>query len=327
MSLDFKSTLSLIKSKVTFNQVLESYGVKTSSTKLLPCPLHMEDTGSFKIYGGDTGEGNFWCFGCLRGGDLLSFVEYKEGITKGQALHKLATKFNINVQTREYSNDLLGSIEGMLKPKDTPKSKAWDQHRIAADCSRLFESLNEQILTPYMVRKRIPHIGTKSRGGTLFIPIHDVSGNIWSLQQIMGGGVKIFTKDSKRKGCFFRLGECPSPDGIAYLVEGYSTGASVYLSTGITTYVCFTAGNLVSVYTVLKEKFPDILLVVAGDNDTPGRAHELPAVYPEKDGQDWNDVWIEGGATAVASGLCSKRIITGNTLATKVASSLKSIGR
>ena len=135
MSLDFKGTLNVIKGKVTFNQVLESYGFKTGSGLLL-CPLHSESTGSFKIYEGDSGEGNFYCFGCLKSGDMLSFVEFYEGISKGQALGKLASKFGIDVQSREYTNDLLGSLNGILKEKPPKPPEICTELRVAIDCSR-----------------------------------------------------------------------------------------------------------------------------------------------------------------------------------------------
>jgi phage/plasmid primase-like uncharacterized protein len=314
LKLDFKATLNVIKSKITFNQVLESWGVKTSSSKMICCPLHIEDTPSFKIYDGDTGEGNFFCFGCLKGGDMLSFVEYLESISKGAALNKLATRFNIDLETREYTNNLLGTIESMLNPKLVKKRLEIGDFLItAANCNQLFSSLTEEKLTPYMVKKNVPHIGTKSRGSDLVVPVCDVDDNIWSLQFIKSDGRKMFQDDSRRKGCMYRLGRHPRASEIVYLAEGYSTGASVFLSTGVTTYVCFSSGNIAFVHEALLDRFPGIHPIVAGDNDASGRLHGLPGVYPEKEGQDWNDVWLECGKGTVGLQLATFPIVAGGS--------------
>ncbi|VVB50709.1 DNA primase [uncultured archaeon] len=328
MKLDFKGTLSVVKSKVTFNQVLESYGFKTGPG-LIVCPLHSESTGSFKIYDGDTGEGNFWCFGCQKGGDMLTFVELYEGIGKGQALNRLATKFNIDVKTREYSNHIVNSLDAILKPKEPKTPEVCLELKVALECSREFSNLSEQALTPYMVNKSVNHFGTRSKGNLLVVPVMDIEDNLWNLQYIYPDGRKLFKKDGRRKGCLFRIGaeDNIGPDFRVFLAEGYSTGASVYMATGCTTFISFTSCNLGLVYNALKEKYPGVCLSLAGDNDVSGRMHSLPAFYPKKEGQDWNDVWVEGGAQAVLNGLNPDNLVVGNPLNERVNQNLNYHGR
>lgn len=312
-TLDFKSTLNIIKSKVTMNEVLSSYGVNISSSKLILCPLHSEKTGSFKIYNGDSGEGSFWCFGCLKGGDMLTFVELFEGISKSEALQRLTSKFKIDLVTREYSNNLLASVEEALKPKELKKPDICNFLRVASDCNVAFAALNTAEITPYMAKKKIPHIGTKSKGMCLVVPVCDDADNIWSLQYIYVDGTKMFHPEGRRKGCMYRIGPHPGNEGFAYLAEGYATGASVYLATGKTVYVCFTSGNIIHVYRALKTKFPQMELIVAGDNDAAGKNHGLLAVYPSEEGKDWNDVWIEEGPQALAQTLQLKQVVQSST--------------
>jgi phage/plasmid primase-like uncharacterized protein len=135
----------------------------------------------------------------------------------------------------------------------------------------------------------------------------------------------MFKKDGRRKGCFFRIGPESNidPGNVVYITEGYSTGVSVFVATGRTTFVSFTSGNLNSVYTVLREKYPKVKVIIAGDNDIPGHAHDLPAIYPEKEGQDWNDVYLQEGPKAVAERLFTDVFIQRNPFIDRVSNQLK----
>ena len=46
------------------------------------CPFHNEDTPSFMV---DPEKGLFYCHGCRKGGDIISFIKYKEGASYAEA--------------------------------------------------------------------------------------------------------------------------------------------------------------------------------------------------------------------------------------------------
>lgn len=321
MTLDFRGTLQAVKSKVTFNQVLENYGFKTGPG-MICCPLHSESTGSFKIYEGDTGEGNFWCFGCQKGGDMVTFVSLYEGITAGQALNRLIQKFNIDVKTREYHDHVSETVAGLLKVKEPKTPKACAELRVALACAREFEMLLSADITPYMSRKQIRHFGTKSNGNTLVIPAMDLEENLWNLQYIYPDGTKMFRRDGRRVGCMHRIGPDEYSKGIAYLAEGYATGASIFQATGVTTFISFTSSNLDLVYTGLREKYDGLKVIIAGDNDKAGRKHSAPVIYPGIAGKDWNDVYVEEGEASVKMAFDSLIPVRGNPLVDEVSAKL-----
>ena len=59
------------------------------------CPFHSEKTGSFSV---SHGKNLYHCFGCGRGGDGISFVMEKEGMSFTQAVEKIASDHNIPIE-------------------------------------------------------------------------------------------------------------------------------------------------------------------------------------------------------------------------------------
>jgi phage/plasmid primase-like uncharacterized protein len=126
--------------------------------------------------------------------------------------------------------------------------------------------------TPYMVRKGIePTIGALAgRDASSFaLPAYDVDGKHWTTQTILEDGKKLFTKDSRKNGCFHVLGgqDALKDAPVLILAEGYATGASVSLATHLPTVIAFDAGNLKPVAIALHEKYPDKQIIIAGDDD------------------------------------------------------------
>jgi phage/plasmid primase-like uncharacterized protein len=306
MDFDFKNTLALLKNKVTFRQVADLCGVTLSNRHIL-CPFHKESTPSFLAYEPDTPEGNYFCFGGCGGGNFLTFYAKFKHLSTFEALKQLCTRFDVDMSGKVATNQLLDSVNKMLRPKEVKStSKVLDQLLASSKAGALFNSLSSTNLNQYMVKKNIPHIGTRSKGNSLVVPVCDENDYIFSLQFIDQEGRKRFLSDGKRTGGMFRLG--PAGSKFCYLVEGYATGASVRLATMCTVYVCFSAGNIKYVHDLLKSKYPDMRLVVAGDNDAPGRRHGLEGVYPHV-GNDWNDVHTKFGLEIVREQLKPKGVV------------------
>jgi phage/plasmid primase-like uncharacterized protein len=291
--IQFKKTLEALKSKVTLRRVIESYGISVKNpNRFIKCPFHSGDnTPSLKLYNADSYDGSFHCFGCNAGSDLLSFAEKYENTTATEALERLCKRFNISIETREYQNQLVESLEGILNPRESKKDNK-DYFKQAFEAKKEFESLTEQNITKYMMDKAINHYGTKTKGRLLVVPVTDQYGNICNLQYIAPDGKK-FYKGGELKNKMFKLGD--SLKAPILLTEGYATGATVHQVTGNTVYVCFKSGNLSGVYEILSEIFPSIRIVLCGDNDWVGRNHSLPGIYPPDKDFDWNDSYVKYG--------------------------------
>ena len=116
----------------------------------------------------------------------------------------------------------------------------------------------------YLRDKGVKAYNIRSDGFKLLIQVKDTSGMLHGLQRIDPTGNKRFLEGTNKKGNYFSIGKAKDTLVIA---EGYSTGASIHEATGYGVAVAFDAGNLLPVAKALREKFPDIEIIIAGDND------------------------------------------------------------
>ena len=118
----------------------------------------------------------------------------------------------------------------------------------------------------YLIRKRIKGHGLRVHYGNLVIPLRDGAGILRSLQFIGPDGDKKFLTGGRVAGCFYSIG---NPKGAAALciAEGFATGAAIHESTGYPVVVAFNAGNLKAVSKLMREKFPDLRIILCADDD------------------------------------------------------------
>lgn len=119
---------------------------------------------------------------------------------------------------------------------------------------------------PYLARKGIQPHGARLHKGALVIPMR-AGGELHSLQFIGADGDKRFLTGGRVAGCYFSIG---NPMGAAALciAEGFATGASIHQATGYPVAVAFNAGNLGPVAKAMREKFPDLPLILCADDDS-----------------------------------------------------------
>ncbi len=165
---------------------------------------------------------------------------------------------------------------------------------------------------PYIVKKGIRPVGIKQVKDMLLIPMTATgTGEPESLQLIFPDSSKKFLAGT---------GAIPGPlyhvirgtnTGPLYIVEGYATGLSVHEASGASVIVAFSSGKLPAVATVLRDRFPDREIIIAGDTGNgSSKATEaalkisgkvvFPAMSEGTTGTDWNDVHTAAGLDEVA---------------------------
>ena len=99
----------------------------------------------------------------------------------------------------------------------------------------------------------------------LLVPMYDVKGKLWGIQKIQNDGKKFFTPGQRKSSCFYLLDNKDAQ--TIFIVEGFSTGASVFESGLGSVVIAFDAGNLESVTRVIKRKYPQRTIIICGDDD------------------------------------------------------------
>jgi len=84
-----------VRSATDIVQTIKHYGIslkRAGRTYKGLCPFHQENKPSFTVYP----ETQSWfCFGCQTSGDILTFLEKKDGLSFEEALEKLASRANL----------------------------------------------------------------------------------------------------------------------------------------------------------------------------------------------------------------------------------------
>ena len=154
---------------------------------------------------------------------------------------------------------------------------------------------------PYHIKKGINLYNARCVDGVVEYDIYDSDGQVIGKQRIHPDGSKRFTKGMEKEGAFGHVG---GPlDGKVYITEGYADACSVHESTGRPVIVGLDANNVPKVVKAIKERLPSVTLILAADNDKAGlKAIEqsgIPAITPEQDGWDFNDLHQAFGTEAV----------------------------
>ena len=149
--------------------------------------------------------------------------------------------------------------------------------------------------------------------GELLIPVMDADGHFWGAQSIDDHGRKSFPRGCKMQGGHHVIGSPQHWDQII-ITEGYATAATLHEALNMPVVIAFNSGNLPTVAEAIQEKYPNKLLLIAGDNDhskSPEKnvgvlkAQEaaqkvggyvlLPKFEKRASGSDWNDLAQQKG--------------------------------
>ena len=182
---------------------------------------------------------------------------------------------------------------------------------------------------PYLAAKRAGAYGVRTDpGGGLLVPVRDLAGRLWSLLVIDADGAKRFLKGGRKVGLMHVIDPSSGLErGPVLIAEGYATAATVHEATGCPAVAAFDAGNLEAVAVAIRERCPQVLIVIAGDDDhrldetlggNTGRIHAeragaavdgAVALPPFSAAQraagltDWNDLRAADGLAAVRRAL------------------------
>ncbi len=266
---------------------------KTGKAQTGCCPFHGERTPSFNVY-----EKHFHCFGCGEHGNAFDFVRKNDGISFPEAVKRLAADAGVDLPQgaprpaspaeRAAQEAAAQERQRRIEAKAIADAREKDarEEAIAKQAGRIWaKGMPAPADHPYLVRKEIGPDGLRvDAKGNLLVPMREEDGKLWNLQTIAPDGKKMSlwrraadgVEGGRTQGLSAALGTL---DGVQAVVvaEGRATGASVREATGLPVRIAFSSNNLAHVIRALRERHPDLPIIVAADND-----HQKERLTPPK---------------------------------------------
>ncbi|NMV39930.1 DUF5710 domain-containing protein [Ralstonia insidiosa] len=151
---------------------------------------------------------------------------------------------------------------------------AASQEKAAKDALKRWDALKPATHHGYLDRKQVGAFGVRVDRDSLVIPIQDVEGKLWSLQDIPADSSKgkLYVKNGRKTGCFHVIGDMKDASAVCF-AEGYATGASVHMATGLPVVIVFDSGNISPAMSALAPALEGKEKIICGDDDVlpPGR--------------------------------------------------------
>lgn len=149
---------------------------------------------------------------------------------------------------------------------------------------------------PYLRRKRVHAKNLRQIDDVLLVPMYS-DGALVNIQRIDAEGSKKFLFGGQVTGAYYALGSI-EPDCCLIVCEGWATGATLNLRTGHPVACAMNSGNLKPVALALKKRYPDVRLLIAGDDDrqtdgNPGRTAAMAAAVAARAEVSFPE-WPEG---------------------------------
>jgi DNA primase len=94
------------------------------------CPFHEDHRPSFNV---NPTKQIFKCFACGAGGDVVKFIQMRENLSFPQALHRLADRAGIKIDTRPQTTDHRHQTQDDADPNDIARANAWAAKYFAAN--------------------------------------------------------------------------------------------------------------------------------------------------------------------------------------------------
>lgn len=160
--------------------------------------------------------------------------------------------------------------------------KCLDQKQTAQAAQKIWEAASPASSNhPYLLEKSIPPLYVKQIDSDLAVALLNDSGELVNIQRIDSKGRKRFLKGGRVSGCFALAGRI-QPAGKLFLCEGWATGITLHLETGVPVACAMNCHNLRDAGNSLLKKFPNLDIVIAGDDDrftrgNPGRTAAISA--------------------------------------------------
>ncbi|MCM7729555.1 primase-like DNA-binding domain-containing protein [Enterobacter hormaechei] len=284
--------------------ILPALGVKVMKNRHQACPVC---GGSDRFRFDDKGGRGTWFCNQCGAGDGLKLVEKVFGVSASEAAGKVDA---VTGNLPPVAPEVIAAAEAETED---------DRKAAAALAVRLMEKTRTASGNTYLTRKRFPALecltltavhktgGVTFRAGDVVVPLYDDTGALVNLQLINSEGLKRTLKGGQVKGARHVIEGKKQAGKRLWIAEGYATALTVHHLTGETVMVALSSVNLLSLASLVRQKYPACQIVLAADRDLNGDGQSKAAVaadacegvvaLPPVFG-DWNDAFMQHGEEA-----------------------------
>ena len=181
------------------------------------------------------------------------------------------TAHNPDTLTPAERRELKRRMAEAKRAREEEQARQWEQ--AATRAARYWHSCTPaDPLHPYLQGKGIQPHRARQQGRELVLLLADFSGKGWSLQTIDEAGGKRLMAGGKKAGNFIVV-DGPDYPARVLICEGWATGCTLAeIDPAALVLAAVDCGNLQTVTTGARNRWPDADLIVCGDDDrqTPG---------------------------------------------------------
>ena len=165
------------------------------------CPFHNEKTPSFKV---DLNKGTYRCFGCGKYGDIISFLQERDGLTFVEAIKELGKRYSVEVKdspetteetkTRMHKESLLATnaivdkfyVQQFKESKEaqTYAFNRWGEEFCISKGIGYAPNFGKALASLHVTRESLDELGLLNKGGydlyqdRVVIPIRDKNSKV-----------------------------------------------------------------------------------------------------------------------------------------------------
>ena len=305
-----------LKANGQWQAILSHLGAEVPLNTHTACP-HCGGKDRFRFDNKD-GNGTFICNQC-GSGDGLDLVQRVLGVSVTEAAKEVANIIGIDTRSAcppAYRRSEIKAQQDELKAQQAEKqaNEKREKHK------RFIERYNRTIAN--VQRGRSDYLKAKGlhgfemdllQDGSLIIPLLDAGGVITGAQTIKPNGDKRLLSDSAKSGSYYPINE-PVNVSTVIIAEGLASALTCHLiQPEAHTVAAIDAGNLIHVAKVMRVKYPESKIIIAGDNDIkPGQdntgklaaekaakaVNGVAVLPPTDDKADWDDYRLSHGIEA-----------------------------
>lgn len=259
-----------LKANGQWQTILSNLGAEVPLNKHTACP-HCGGKDRFRFDDKD-GNGTFICNQC-GSGDGLDLVQRVLGVRVTEAAKAVADIIGIDTRSANppvCCNDDVKAQQEAQRAQQTENQANQQREklqRFTARYNRLIEQV-QQGESDYLKAKGLHGFEMDLLpDGSLIIPLVDAGGVITAAQTIKPNGDKRLLLDSAKNGSYYPINE-PVSISTVIITEGLATAMTCHLlNPEAYAVAAIDAGNLIHVAKVMRSKYPESKIIIAGDND------------------------------------------------------------